>query len=52
MRCTVRRLSGNDPLREATFWHNLLFNPRLSADCIVLGFEPDWPRSSAEPPVS
>ena len=52
VRCTVRRLSGNDPLREATFWHNLLFNPRLSADCIVLGFEPDWMRSSAEPPVS
>ena len=25
--CTVRRLSPNNPLREATFWHNLLFNP-------------------------
>lgn len=49
--CTVRRLSGNDPLREATFWHNLLFNPRLPADCIVLGFEADWPRSSADPSV-
>ena len=49
--CIVRRLSGNDPLREATFWHNLLFNPRLPADCLVLGFEPDWPRSSADPSV-
>jgi len=48
--CTVRRLSPNNPLREATFWHNLLFNPRLSRDCIVLGFEPDWPKSKADPP--
>ena len=49
--CTVRRLSRNNPLREATFWHNLLFNPRLPADCTILGFEPDWPRSDSEPPV-
>ena len=47
--CTVRRLSPNNPLREATFWHNLLFNPRLSAECIILGFEPEWPRSEADP---
>ena len=47
--CTVRRLSRNNPLREATFWHNLLFNPRLSADCVILGFQPDWPKSEAEP---
>ena len=49
--CTVRRLSPNNPLREATFWHNLPFNPRLPADCLVLGFEPDWPKSDAEPSV-
>ena len=47
--CTVRRLSRNNPLREATFWHNLLFNPRLSADCIILGFEPNWSKSEAVP---
>ena len=47
--CTVRRLSRNNPLREATFWHNLLFNPRLSAESIFLGFEPDWARSEADP---
>ena len=52
VRCTVRRLSPNNPLREATFWHNLLFNPRLPADCTILGFEPDWPKSSAEPPAA
>ena len=49
--CTARRLSQHNPLREATFWHNLLFNPRLAADCIILGFEPDWPRSEADPPL-
>ncbi len=46
--CAVRRLSEQNPLREATFWHNLLFNPRLAADCIILGFEPDWGRSEAD----
>ncbi len=49
--CTVRRLSPNNPLREATFWHNLLFNPPLPADCTILGFEPEWPKSNAEPPL-
>ena len=48
--CTVRRLSEHDPLREAAFWHNLLFNPRLPADCIILGFVPDWGRSDSDPP--
>ena len=50
LHCTVRQLSRNNPLREATFWHNLLFNPRLSADCTILGFEPDWPKSESDPP--
>ena len=48
VQCTVRRLSEHNPLREATFWHNLLFNPMLAADCIIFGFEPDWARSEAE----
>ena len=46
--CAVRELSMHNPLREATFWHNLLFNPRLPADCVILGFEPDWSRSEGE----
>ena len=49
LHCAVRRLSEHNPFREATFWHNLLFNPRLTADCIILGFEPDWGRSEADP---
>ena len=48
LHCAVRPLSVHNPLREATFWHNLLFNPRLPADCTILGFEPDWARSEAE----
>ena len=51
LHCTVRRLSRNNPLREATFWHNLLFNSRLAAESIILGFEPDWPKSEADPPL-
>ena len=34
---------------EFTYWHNFLFNPHLSPDVIVLGFEPDWYDSSADP---
>ena len=34
---------------EFTYWHNFLFNPHLSPDVIVLGFEPDWSDSSADP---
>ena len=49
LHCAVRRLSEHNPLREATFWHNLLFNSRLPADCIILGFEPDWGRSETDP---
>ena len=45
VQCTARLLSEHHPLREATFWHNLLFNPLLTADCTILGFAPDWGRS-------
>ncbi len=34
---------------EFTYWHNFLFNPHLSPDVTVLGFEPDWSDSSADP---
>lgn len=47
--CRVWRLAGHNPLWQATYWHNLLFNPNLPADTVILGFEPDWGRSSADP---
>ena len=48
--CRVWALADHNPLYQATYWHNLLFNPGLSADTIILGFEPNWPQSSADPP--
>lgn len=47
--CRVWALAGHNPLWQATYWHNLLFNPNLPSDTVILGFEPDWARSSAEP---
>ncbi len=47
--CRVWTLAEHNPLYQATYWHNLLFNPGLAADTIILGFEPDWARSTADP---
>ena len=47
--CDVARLAPNHPLHQATWWHNLLFNPNLHPDTVILGFKPDWGASSAEP---
>ena len=47
--CRVWTLAEHNPLHQATYWHNLLFNPNLPSDTIILGFEPDWARSSADP---
>ena len=47
--CSVSTLTKNNPLFQATWWHNKLFNPHLLPDTVILSFEPDWSRSSAEP---
>ena len=47
--CIVSTLTKNNPLFQATWWHNKLFNPHLLPGTVILGFEPDWSRSSAEP---
>lgn len=47
--CRVWALAEHNPLFQATYWHNLLFNPALPADTVILGFEPDWSQSSANP---
>lgn len=44
--CKVWKLAKRNPLWEATWWHNHLFNPDLSADVTILAFEPDWDASS------
>lgn len=50
--CKVWRLAENNPLNQSTMAHNLLFNPTLPPDTIVLGFEPDWSASSSTPEFS
>jgi len=45
--CAVRALAPSHPLHQATWWHNVLFNPTLHPDTVVLAFEPDWERSHA-----
>lgn len=49
--CKVWRLAEHNPLYRATMAHNRLFNPTLPEGTEVLGFEPDWDGSSAEPEV-
>lgn len=45
----VWALTKANALYQATYWHNALFNPSLSEGTTVLGFEPDWDASTAEP---
>lgn len=47
--CKVWTLTQNNALYQATWWHNHLFNPDMSEDAVILGFEPDWQTSSANP---
>lgn len=45
--CAVRELPAGDPAREATLWHNRLFNPGIPDYVHVLAFQPDWDAASA-----
>ncbi len=47
--CQVWKLPPTNPLYQATWWHNHLFNPNLSGQAVILGFEPDWDKSTATP---
>ena len=47
--CKASELSEEDPLFQASWCHNLLFNPSLHPEAVILCFEPNWGRSSAEP---
>lgn len=48
--CKVWKLAPHNLLYKATMAHNLLFNPGLPPDTVVLGFEPDWSDSSSDAP--
>jgi len=39
LNCTVKRLEEDDYYFQATFWHNLLFNPLLSTQSYILQFK-------------
>ena len=43
--CQVKSLNFNDPYYQSTFAHNLLFNPQLHPETIVLAFLPNWKES-------
>ena len=47
--CKVSVLSADDPVFEASWCHNLFFNPGLHPEAVILCFEPNWGCSSAEP---
>jgi hypothetical protein len=47
--CRVWRLAEHNPAYQSTWWHNILFNPGLPPGTVILGFEPDWAASSADP---
>ena len=47
--CKVWKLARHNPLYQSTMAHNRLFNPGLSPDTEILGFEPDWSKSMSDP---
>ena len=46
--CEVKALDKGHPLYQATWWHNLLFNPDLHPETTVLAFKPDWDKCRSE----
>ena len=50
--CELRSLAEDDPLFQATYWHNGLFNPALPGAVRVLAFTPDWATADADPPIA
>ena len=47
--CAVFALEEGDPAREATIWHNRIFNPASAGIVQVLAFRPDWACAEARP---
>jgi hypothetical protein len=50
--CQVRETAKSDPLFQATYWHNSLFNANLPAGVRVLALRPRWQTAVADPGVS
>lgn len=49
LQCRTRELMSGEPLYQATYWHNLLFNPNLNPNTMILAFAPQWDRCTADP---
>lgn len=47
--CKVENLPEADPAHQAVYWHNSLFNSTMPGHIKVLGFQPDWSNSIADP---
>ena len=46
--CEVELLRKEDPLYQATWWHNSLFNSSLHPDTLILAFNVNWSSSLDE----
>ena len=40
--CTVRELDEEETSWQATYWHNLMFNPTVPGNSKIIGFTPFW----------
>lgn len=47
LKCKVWKLAPHNLLYQATMAHNMLFNPGMPPDTVVLGFEPEWGASKS-----
>ena len=52
LHCNVDKLADTDPVYQAVYWHNKMFNPVLPATVEILRFTPEWENSTAQPPVT
>lgn len=49
LHCKIWKLTKKNAFYQSTWWHNHLFNPDMDQDAVILGFEPDWTQSKADP---
>ena len=42
LQCKVKKLESSNPFYQSTWWHNILFNPSLHPETVILSFSPNW----------
>ena len=45
--CHTRSVHEDSDEYQATYWHNMLFNPSLPGTVLVVGFKPQWDQSQS-----